>query len=357
MPSESLIRKRYLDEVYQNVIGKIRKNIGNNFIWFTVDESTDARGRYIANLLVGVLNNNESSEPYLIASRQLEKTNNNTIARFVQEGLSDFFLPNRVPSEKIVLMLSDAATYMVKASNVLKVFYENLIHCTCLAHGLSRVAETVRLQFPVVNDLIKNGKKIFVKSPLRIQAFREQVPNVSLPPEPVLTRWGTWLEAALYYADYFHKFKAFVTDLDEASAQSIKECQRILNDKQVFQNLTFIKCHYSYIPQFLTKLETRDLSLTESVKIIDEFKTLIQNVHGNVGVMVNKKLEVLEKNSGFKILIDISKTLEGLNSSGSCTYFLHKMIFSYRRQNYSLENLEKYVIVNYFAKTTYADKN
>ena len=56
-----------------------------------MDESIDARGRYIANLLVGVLNNNESSEPYLIASRQLEKTNDNTIARFVQEGLSVFF--------------------------------------------------------------------------------------------------------------------------------------------------------------------------------------------------------------------------------------------------------------------------
>jgi hypothetical protein len=73
--------------------------------------------------------------------------------------LTSFFLPNAVPTDKILLMISDAAAYMIKAGTNLKIFYEKLIHCTCVAHGLNRIAETIRLEFPVVNKLISNGKK------------------------------------------------------------------------------------------------------------------------------------------------------------------------------------------------------
>ena len=38
VPSESLIRKKYLDEVYINVFAEIKSVIENNYIWFTVDE-------------------------------------------------------------------------------------------------------------------------------------------------------------------------------------------------------------------------------------------------------------------------------------------------------------------------------
>lgn len=82
----------------------------------------------------------------------------------------------------------------------LKVFYKNLPHNTCLAHGVNRVAEEIRQQFPLVNNLISNVKKVFLKAPLRVQVYKEQLPNTPLPPQPVLSRWGTWLDAALFYA-------------------------------------------------------------------------------------------------------------------------------------------------------------
>jgi hypothetical protein len=49
----------------------------------------------------------------------LNKTNAVTISQFITEELARFFLPNVVPKNKILLMLSDAAPYMVKvASNI-----------------------------------------------------------------------------------------------------------------------------------------------------------------------------------------------------------------------------------------------
>lgn len=126
-----------------------------------MDETTDNCGRYIAHLLIGSLCEDTVSKSYLISSKQLEKTNNLTKIRFIQDGLSEFFLPEHVSSQKILLLLSDAAPYMIKAGQNLKIFYENLIHVTYLAHGLNRVAEEIRKQFPLINDLIKNVKKIF----------------------------------------------------------------------------------------------------------------------------------------------------------------------------------------------------
>lgn len=60
-------------------------------------------------------------------------------------------------------MLTDAASYMISAMNSLRILYPKMLHLTCLAHGLHRVAEFVRAQFPQVNQLISNTKAVFLK--------------------------------------------------------------------------------------------------------------------------------------------------------------------------------------------------
>jgi hypothetical protein len=63
--------------------------------------------------------------------------------------------PSRVQHKKIKLLLTDGAPYMVKAGSNLKVFYEHLVHLTCLAHALNLVCETIRKQYPDVNEIEK----------------------------------------------------------------------------------------------------------------------------------------------------------------------------------------------------------
>src|SRR5258705_13193929 len=75
---------------------------------------------------------------------------------------------------------------------------ENLVHVTCLAHGLNRVAESIRMQHPQINGLISNVKKVLLKSPLRVQIYKEKLPDVPLPPEPVITRWGGHMAKCSY---------------------------------------------------------------------------------------------------------------------------------------------------------------
>jgi hypothetical protein len=155
----------------------IRDKIKNQNIFFVVDETTDACGRYIANFVVGILNATEASgTTYLVNVAVLDKTNHTTVARFVNDTLNLLYLPNKVPIEKVKLMLSDAAAYMIKAGHSLKVFFPHLVHFTGMAHALHRLAEFIRSEYCLVNKLINNGKKVFLKAPLRVQRYREAGP-------------------------------------------------------------------------------------------------------------------------------------------------------------------------------------
>lgn len=345
------------------------KLIGDNHFYIVVDETTDNAGRYIAHLLIGILKDNVSNRSYLISSKQLEKTNNVTMSRFIQEGLSNFFLPEAVPLEKTLLLVSDAAPYMVRSAINLKVFYPNLLHVTCLAHGLNRVAEEIRNQFPMVNELISNVKKVFLKAPLRIQMYKDRLPDRPLPPRPVTTRWGTWLNAAIFYADHFAEIKTVVLEITDSS-QCVTESQRLFNEKLLPQQLSFIKCNYDFVPTTILALENTSLSLIESVEYVDTFQQSCAKVQGNIGLTINKKCEnVISKNTGYGMLKEAANILKGdfnercnLSAETICrlknapitsvdverTFSVYKHMFTDKRHNFLVENFEKYLVIKCF---------
>lgn len=79
----------------------------NNIIYFVVvGEITDSRGSSITHLLIGLLAEDQTSGPYLICYKELDKTNNFTITRFLYDDLSFFFLKS-ILSEKVLLMVYD----------------------------------------------------------------------------------------------------------------------------------------------------------------------------------------------------------------------------------------------------------
>ncbi|KAB0805335.1 hypothetical protein PPYR_02305 [Photinus pyralis] len=370
IPAETTLRKNYVEPVFLQVYRKIQQLIGNNYIWFAVDETTDSCGRYVASLIVGVLNEDIATQGYVVSLKELPKTNSDTITRFVNESLTSLFLPNAVPTTKILLMISDAAAYMLKAGRNLKILYESLIHCTCVAHGVNRVAETVRLQFPEVNKLISNGKKIFVKAPLRVQQFKEKFPDLPLPPEPILTRWGTWLEAASYYSTYINQFEEVVTQFDAEATQSVKNCVNIFQNKKLRQDLAFLKGNYTFICTVIAKLEKQSVPLVESTGIIQDFKEQIQAVPGQLGRVVHGKLQdVFNKNSGFEVLLKVARVLQGefvedldidttivpkfkfapiTSVDVERSFSTLKNILSERRRNLTMQHLEQFAIIHCF---------
>ena len=85
--------------------------------------------------------------------------------------------------------------------------------------------------------------------------YKDTLPDVPLPPKPVITRWGTWLDAALFYFKYSCEMKEIMSKFDDSSSAAIKEAKKILNSPKLNQNLSFINNNYELIGVTLTKLE------------------------------------------------------------------------------------------------------
>lgn len=68
-------------------------------------------------------------------------------------------------------------------------------------HALRRVAEEIRECCRDIDKFISNVKNVLVKFPLRVKQIQQYAPSLTLPPHPVLTRCGMWLDVATRYIE------------------------------------------------------------------------------------------------------------------------------------------------------------
>ena len=137
-------------------------------------------------VLAGALDGETLERPYLILVVNVVNNNNVTLQQAIVKALHGL-MGGDLDYDRVKLFLTDAAAYCCKAARGLVELFPNLLHCTCLAHGVNRVAEMARVVYPQVNLLISEVKKIFVKSGNRKRNFAASC-QIPLPPEPVVTR-------------------------------------------------------------------------------------------------------------------------------------------------------------------------
>jgi len=315
IPKEATLRKGYVDDCYQDTLAKIRNCVSNNKIWVSIDETTDVEGRFVANVIIGVLRTDGPGEIFLLNTEELEKANHQTIFKLFDKSMN-LLWPQGVHHDNVLLFLSDAAPYMVKSGKAIQALYSKMIHVTCIVHGFHRVAEEVRSYFNIVDQLISSVKKVFLKAPTRFRIFKNEAPDIPMPPQPILTRWGTWLDAANYYCENYEVIKNIINKLDENDASSIKKAKDIFNNPNLKANLAFISSNYSFLSTYITRLEKQNMMLSESISIVKIVKEKLQSPQGEKGKAIYKKLEnVLSKNKGFEIIEQISNILEGIDNS------------------------------------------
>ena len=101
--------------------------------------------------------------------------------------------------ENFLLFLTDAARYMSSAGKTLKELYPSLMHVTCVAHLPRNCAMRVRAHFKSIDEVIATIKAATIKNKDRKKDFHDA--GLPSPPDSVITRWATWLRAALYYSE------------------------------------------------------------------------------------------------------------------------------------------------------------
>ncbi|XP_018566368.1 uncharacterized protein LOC108907258 isoform X1 [Anoplophora glabripennis] len=292
----------YLPTAREDIVGKIKCLLKNTWLWLCVDETTDCKKNSIVNVIVRVLDSVKPTLPLLLVSKRLSECTGETVTRVVLETLEKFELS----TSQVLIFVTDGAVTMGLVGRSLQEHGCRFVHITCKVHALNLVAETICQGFPKVDKLIANTKKVFLKSPKRLQVFRSQCPDIPEPPQPILTCWGTWLQAALYYAKYFQQIKAVIGQFNPKETVAIKECQTAFENSDIESDLQTIHSNYSSLHDAIGKLKNSALSFADSVQILDEVNRLLNTIDDAKNECVREKFaSVLEEDAGFTRLRQI----------------------------------------------------
>ena len=351
LESVKTLRQAYAPTVYEETLGRIREEIGGSPIWVSIDETTDCSGRYVANIVVGKLIEDKPSTNFLLACECLERTNASTIAQVFVKAMK-LLWKDDVQYERVLLMATDAARYMVKAAKSLQVLFPRMVHVTCAAHGLHRVSEFVRNLFPKVDRLVASMKLTFVKAHSRLALFREHL-SIPIPPKPIVTRWGTWISAVLYYHDHFDTLKDFVCNrLDSKDAAAIATAQELLKDDSVKTDLALISNYFACLPKTITALEEDSLSLVEAISLLQKVETSFTELPETLKCVQEKLSLVLGGNVGLVGLRSLDtneqkhmKFAPIVSCSVERSFSRYKAIFRDNRASFQFDNLKTFVVV------------
>ena len=203
---------------------------------FVIFDESSMDGVSYASTLVGTMEN--PSVTHLLATKELDKP---LTAEITSQLIDDQLRKFELERDKVLMLISDAATYMVKAGEMLKHFYENMTYVTCTSHLLHNACLRIKSTFPKVDNLIASVKAATRKNRTRREMFRRE--GIPIPPAPVVTRWGSWLKAAFYYAKNF----CVVRDIFDtiSGGKLVTKAKEALGDSNVFQSLTWICGQYA----------------------------------------------------------------------------------------------------------------
>ena len=103
---------------------------------------------------------------------------------------------------------------MSSAGKTLKELCPSLMHVTCVAHLLHNCVVRVRAHFKNIDEVIATIKAATIKNKDRKKDFHDA--GLPSPPDLVITRWATWLRAALYYSENLPAVRTIVNNWTSA---------------------------------------------------------------------------------------------------------------------------------------------
>jgi hypothetical protein len=287
VPAESTLRNNHLSSCYEDAVRRVRNIIGDNNIWVSIDVSTDVDSRCVANVIVGTLFADRPGNIFMLHSEILDKVSHTTVAILFDSAMKMLW-KDEVKRDRIQLFITDATPYMLKAAKGLKMPYPRMVHLTCLAQGLHRAAEEIRGNYSDADSLISNVKKIFLKAPLRVEKFKQEAPSLSLPPKPVLTRWETWLEAAMCFCENYSTVDRMVSELESIEASFIKFVKELFSS-DLSEKLAYMKSKFLVVSKTIACLEAVGVEMNDALDIVMSAGRAVEQARGKVAENVKKK--------------------------------------------------------------------
>ena len=163
-------------------------------------------GTKYLNILIGAVDS--PSRTYMLDCQPLPSSPDSMmIIRAVDDAASSL----TTERNKFRLLLFDAAPYMTLAVKTIKVLYPQLFHITCIANLLHNCALKIKVHYDIVDQLIARLKALVVKN----KSCQAKFDAIGQPPQPVVTRWASWINAALYYVSNLPTVRDIVRSFED----------------------------------------------------------------------------------------------------------------------------------------------
>ena len=200
LPSETAARECVVKLASQKE-EQIQELLRDKKFFLIVDEAEIAKQKYIS-VFVGSLD--APNQTFLVDCHPLD-SGSNINSSIILHTVDGILRQLEIKRENFSLFLTDAARYMSLAGKTLKEFYPSLMHVTCIAHLLHNCATHVRAHFKNIDEIMAA-----IKNKDRKKDFHDA--GLPSPPDSVITRWATWLRAALYYSENLPAVRTIVNN-------------------------------------------------------------------------------------------------------------------------------------------------
>lgn len=309
---------------------------------------------------MGILDNSQI-KPMLLNVHYPYVANSKAIEEIVLDNCKLLWpQDNRYPC--LHLIISDQAQYMISAVRMMKlsrVVFPNIHHITCIVHAIDLVCKQISDDLAVLNDFMVEEKKFFCLSGKRKRLFISKT-KLSLPPSPVMTRWGTWIKCADYYIKNFEIIKNFFLETDIVSSTGpIKSLEKIkelllkvsVNGRNDLETDLMTAHQFIEIPSLMKKLESESMSVSDQKSLLWKVQKIIKESRYNTTLV-----ESLRKNpdidhffsANLPLNLKLNRSFCPLNScSVERSFSIYKSFLRKNRLSFLPCNIRDNMIVKY----------
>ena len=241
---------------------------------------------------------------------------------------------------------------MSLAGKTLKELHASLMHVTCVAHLLHNCAMRVHAHFKNIDERIATIKAATIKNKGRKKDFHDA--GLPSSPELVITRWATWLRAALYYSENLPAVHIIVNNWTSAGLL-VSRAKDAINVEDLVPNLVEIN-QYRTLAANIEFLEGSACMITEAYGLLknmqfDDDPCAIKNYIKKR--LSNSDLETVINCTNLTIVPTSHALLQKAQSNSAAVERSFSMLSKLLRKdrNFDVKNVKKYMMLYYNKKS------
>ena len=315
-----------------------------------MDEAEIAKQKYIS-VLVGSLD--APNQTFFVDCHPLG-SGSNVNSCIILHTVDDILRQLEIKRENFLLFLTDAARYMSLTGKTLKELYPSLMHVTCVAHLLHNCAMRVHAHLKNIDEIIATIKAATIKNKDRKKKFHDA--GLPSPPNPVITRWATWLRAALYYSENLPAVRTIVNNWISAGLLASRAKDAIIVEHLV-PDLVKINQYWTLAAN-VEFLEGSACTITEAYGLLknmqfDDDPCAIKNYIKKR--LSNSDLETIINCTNLTIDPTSYALLQKAQPTSAAVERLFSMLSKLLRKdgNFDVKNVKKYMMLYYNKKSWY----